>query len=146
MELGGTLEISLENKVAELERLRQALTDFGRRHGLSPGVVHDLDLALEEILTNIITFGYTDSSAHEIRVSLRVQPGEARIDVEDDGRPFNPLEAPEPDTTTPLEERAVGGLGILLVRQRMDDIEYTRHGGRNLLTIRKATHGDPNEP
>jgi len=72
-------------------------------------------------------------------VSLSLQPGEIRVDVEDDGRPFNPLEAPEPDTTKPLEKRTIAELGIFLVRKLMNDLEYKRQGDRNLLTIKKKT-------
>src|SRR5215467_2897246 len=133
------LEIKLTNKVSELDRFNQTLAEFGRRHGLAPRVVHDLNLALEEILTNIISYGYTDNREHEIRVSLSAQPGEVRAEVQDDGQPFNPLEVPEPDTTKPLEERAIGGLGIHIVRKLMDSLEYKRQGERNFLTIRKKT-------
>jgi sigma-B regulation protein RsbU (phosphoserine phosphatase) len=133
------LEIKLKNKVSELERFNQTLTEFCRRHGLAANVVHDLNLALEEILANIISYGYTDSREHEIRVRLSVQPGEVKAEVEDDGQPFNPLEAPEPDTTKPLEERTIGGLGIHLVRTLMDGLEYKRQQERNLLTITKKT-------
>jgi sigma-B regulation protein RsbU (phosphoserine phosphatase) len=133
------LEIKLNNKVSEIGRFNQTLTEFARRHGLAPNVVHDLNLALEEIITNIISYGYTDDREHEIRVRLSVQPGEIKAEVEDDGQPFNPVEAPEPDTTKSLEERKIGGLGIHLVRKLMDQIEYKRQGDRNLLTIKKKT-------
>jgi sigma-B regulation protein RsbU (phosphoserine phosphatase) len=135
------LEIKLSNTISELDRFKQILTEFGRQQGLAADVVHDIDLALEEILTNIISYGYTDDREHEIRVSLGVQPGAVDIDVEDDGRPFNPLEAPEPDTAKPLEQRMVGGLGIHLVRKLMDGLEYERRNDRNLLSMKKKTAG-----
>ena len=131
------VEIKLNNKLSELGRLNQSLTEFGARHGLAPSLVHDLNLALEEILTNIISYGYTDNREHEIRVSFSMQPGAVRIDVEDDGQPFNPLEAPEADTTKPLEERTIGGLGIHLVRKLMNGLEYQRQEGKNLLVMKK---------
>jgi phosphoserine phosphatase RsbU/P len=130
-------EIKLHNELSELERVNSNLTEFGRQHGLSDKVVHDLNLALEEILTNIISYGYTDSRKHEIRVTLGMQPGAVRIEVEDDGQPFNPLDAPEPETTQPLEERRIGGLGIHLARQLMDALEYRRQEGKNLLVMKK---------
>jgi anti-sigma regulatory factor (Ser/Thr protein kinase) len=99
--------------------------------------MHDLNLALEEILTNIISYGYTDNREHEIRVSLSVQPGEVTAEVEDDGRPFNPLEAPEPDTAKSLEEKMIGGLGIHLVRKLTDGLEYQRQEEKNRLVMKK---------
>jgi len=133
------LEFKLNSTLSALEKLSEALTNFGQRNGLASKVVHDLNLALEEIFTNIISYGYSDNREHEIKVRLSVQPGEIRVTVEDDGRPFNPLEVPEPDTTKPLEERIVGGPGIYLVRKLMDGLEYKRQGNKNLLTIKKKT-------
>ena len=133
------LEIKLSNKLSELERFNQILTEFGMRQGLAPEVVHDLNLAVEEILANIISYAYTDGREHEIRVRLSAQPEEVKAELEDDGEPFNPLEAPEPDTAKPLEERTIGGLGIHLVRKLTDGLEYKRQGDRNLLTIKKKT-------
>lgn len=133
------LEIKLSNKLSELEQFNQILTEFGRRQGLATRVMHDLHLAVEEILTNIISYAYTDNREHEIRVRLSAQPEEVKAELEDDGKPFNPLEAPEPDTAKPLEERSLGGLGIHLVRKLTDGLEYKRQGDRNLLTIKKKT-------
>jgi serine/threonine-protein kinase RsbW len=136
------VEVKLFNKLSELDRFNQTLTKFGRQRGLSDTVLHDLNLALEEILTNIISYGYTDGGEHEIRVRLSVQPGEVKAEVEDDGQPFNPLDVPEPDTAKALEERTIGGLGIHLVRKIVDALEYKRQGERNLLTIKKKTQKD----
>jgi serine/threonine-protein kinase RsbW len=133
------VEIKLKNKLSELERFNQSLAEFGRRQGLGSKVMHDLNLALEEILTNVISYGYMDDREHEIKVHLSTQPGAVNAEVEDDGRPFNPLEAPEPDTTKPLEERSIGGLGIQLVRKLTDGLEYKRQADRNLLTLTKKT-------
>ena len=140
------MEINLKNSLSELQKVSQHLDEFGARQRLSPKILHDLKLALEEIITNIISYGYTGEREHEIRVRLRVQPQEVTVQVEDDGEAFNPLEAPVPDVTRPLEERPVGGLGIHLVRTLMDGLEYKRQGNTNLLTMTKKTggwgHGD----
>jgi sigma-B regulation protein RsbU (phosphoserine phosphatase) len=133
------LETKLHNKLSEFRRFNQTLMEFGQHHGLAPAVVHDLNLALEEILTNIISYGYTDTEQHEIRVRLSMRPGEVKAEVEDDGQSFNPLAAPEPHTAKALEERTIGGLGIHLVRTLMDGLEYKRQADRNILTIRKKT-------
>jgi anti-sigma regulatory factor (Ser/Thr protein kinase) len=131
------VEIRVHNKLSELDSANQTLTEFGRRHGLPESVLHDLNLVVGELLTNIISYGYTDDGEHEIAVRLSVGPGEIRVEVEDDGKPFNPLEVPEADTTKSLDERAVGGLGIHLVRRLTDGLEYQRHEGKNLLAMRK---------
>jgi serine phosphatase RsbU (regulator of sigma subunit)/anti-sigma regulatory factor (Ser/Thr protein kinase) len=131
------VEIRVHNKLSEIDAANQTLTEYGRRHGLLESVLHDLNLALEEILTNIISYGYTDSGEHEIAVRFSIKAGEIRVEVEDDGQPFNPLEAPEVDTTKPLEERTIGGLGVHLVRKLMDGLEYQRREGKNLLVMRK---------
>jgi phosphoserine phosphatase RsbU/P len=133
------LETKLHNKLAELRGFNQTLMEFGQHHGLASTVVHDLNLALEEILTNIISYGYTDGQEHEIRVRLSVRPGEVKAEVEDDGQSFNPLAAPEPHTAKALEERTIGGLGIHLVRTLMDGLEYKRQADRNILIIKKKT-------
>jgi sigma-B regulation protein RsbU (phosphoserine phosphatase) len=131
------IEIRLRNKSSELAKANQAITDFGKQHGLSGNVVHDLSLVVSEILTNIISYGYTDQDEHEITVRLGADSREARISVEDDGQPFDPLEAPEIDTTKPLEERTEGGLGVHLARTLTDGLEYRRHEGKNLLVMKK---------
>ena len=96
-----------------------------------------LNLALEEILVNVIAHGYQGSADHQIIVRLALDDGEVRAEVEDDARPFNPLEAPEPDLSKPLEERPIGGLGIHLTRKMMDGLVYRRQGDKNLLVMRK---------
>jgi sigma-B regulation protein RsbU (phosphoserine phosphatase) len=131
------IEIKLHNKLAEVARVNETLTEFGRQRGLSDVVLNDLKLALGEILTNIISYGYTDGGEHEIRVSLGAEAEAVTVAVEDDGQPFNPLEAPAPDTSRPLEERAIGGMGIHLVRKLMDGLEYQRREGKNLLILKK---------
>jgi anti-sigma regulatory factor (Ser/Thr protein kinase) len=137
--MSADLEIKVNNTLSELQRVNEALTEFSRRHGLSAKVAHDLNLALEEILTNVISYGYTDNGEHEIRVRLTARTGEITAEVQDDGRPFNPLTAPEPDITKPVDDRAVGGLGIHLVRKLMDGLEYKRQGDRNFLIMKKRT-------
>ncbi|HKY10147.1 MAG TPA: SpoIIE family protein phosphatase, partial [Candidatus Binatia bacterium] len=88
------VEIKIGNKLAELVPLNQGLMKIWQAHGLTDKVMHDLNLATEEIVTNIISHAYSDNREHTISVHVNVQPGEVRVQVEDDGPPFNPLEAP----------------------------------------------------
>ncbi len=131
-----TICIQLKNNLSELESLNKVVAEFAERHHLSSKVLFNLNLALEEILTNVISYAYDDKDEHQITVRLFLEQGQMKVEVEDDGRPFNPLEAPEPDLSKSLEERPVGGLGIHLVRDLMDELENRRDEGRNLFLIK----------
>lgn len=132
------LAIQLKNQLAELARLNQLLTQFGQRHHVAPRVLLDVNLALAEVVTNIISYGFNDTHEHSIQVSVSLNRGELIAEVADDGQPFNPLEAPSPDTKQPLAERSVGGLGIHLVRNLMDEVAYQRGPAGNVLVMRKS--------
>ena len=130
------LTISLKNDLAELPSLSEAATEFSERQGLPIELVNRVNLVLEEIVTNVISYGYDDSLEHEIAVRLSWNKPWIEIEIEDDGRPFNPLEAPPPEMEKPLVERQIGGLGIHLVRNMMDDLEYRRENGKNCLRLK----------
>jgi anti-sigma regulatory factor (Ser/Thr protein kinase) len=98
--------------------------------------VFRLTLVLEEIITNVISYGYDDGLEHQISVRLSLKDPNMKVEVEDDGRSFNPLEAPPPDMGKPLTEMQVGGLGIHLVREMMDELEYRRENHKNLLLLK----------
>ena len=97
---------------------------------------HNMKVALDEILTNIISYAYDDAKEHIIVIRLSLDQEKWTVEVEDDGRPFNPLNAPEPDTKQLLGERPIGGLGIHLVRKLIDELEYRRQNDRNILVMR----------
>lgn len=131
------MELVLKNQPEELPRLRRALADFAREHAAPEQAVQAADLALEEHLTNVLAYAYTDKAAHDIRISLAIEGRCLQIEVADDGRPFNPLSHPAPDTSLPLDQRPRGGLGIHLIRQFMDELDYRREADRNILRMRK---------
>ena len=133
--MSATLSLKIENDPAELERLSAAVEEIGRREGWPSDLVSRVNLVLEELALNIITHGY-DDGRHEIELSLTSEPDAVTIRIEDAGQPFDPLsDAPEPDVDAPIEDRAVGGLGIHLVRAMMDEIRYERDRGKNRLTL-----------
>lgn len=105
---------------------------------LPPRAVMEVVLATEEVLMNIITHAYPGGRG-DVRIAVEPQtaPRGLRLIVADDGIAFDPLAAPEPDLTIPLEERPIGGLGILLVKRMMDRVAYERRGGENRLTLEK---------
>jgi phosphoserine phosphatase RsbU/P len=133
----GELQFTLKNRVAEIARLGERLGEFAAVHQLTPSVLSDLNLALEEAVTNIISHGYSDHREHEILVRIRVESGAVIVELKDDARAFNPITAPDADVTTPLDERTAGGLGIHLMRKLMDEIEYQRLEDGNLLIMKK---------
>jgi serine/threonine-protein kinase RsbW len=137
--MGKATGITFTNDLAELERLSRVVEEFGRAAGLSAPVIFDLQLAASEIVTNVILHAYDDEREHAIVVRLAANAGEVTVEVEDDGRPFDPSSAPAPRLDLPLEERPVGGLGVHLARRVTDAIEYRRQDGRNILRMRKKT-------
>ena len=96
-----------------------------------------VSLAIEELVTNCIKYGYKDSASHTIDFLLRVDGQILRLEVIDDGSPFNPLEAPRPDLSLPPEQRPIGGLGLHLLRELADEMRYERRDGTNRLTLIK---------
>ena len=130
------IAVELKNQLSEIERLARIVDDFGRRHQIEVQIIYTMKLALDEILTNIISYAYDDAREHIIVIRLSLDQEKWTVEVEDDGRPFNPLNAPEPDTKQLLGERPIGGLGIHLVRKLIDELEYRRQNDRNILVMR----------
>ncbi len=131
------MEITLKNKPEQKRKVVAALEDFVCAHQLSAAVRRAADLALEEHLTNVMGYAYDDQREHEIRVRLEVNSEELVVEVEDDGKAFDPTQAPEVDTSAPLEQRPIGGLGIHFIRRSMDEVRYERQGNRNVLRMTK---------
>jgi anti-sigma regulatory factor (Ser/Thr protein kinase) len=128
--------LKLKNDLGEITRLTEELEGFCERNGVSSGSLMALNLALEEIVTNVISYGF-DGGEHEIDLELLLADGSVQATVADDGKAYDPLQREDPDVDAPIEERRVGGLGVLLVKRLMDHVTYARTGGRNVLTIRK---------
>ena len=135
-----SLSITLKNDRMEIPRLAQIVSDFCNRNGLA-ALESDLNLALEEIVINVIKHGYADQEEHDIAVTFWLEPAVLTVRVEDDGVPFNPLDAPPADISSPVEKRRPGGLGVYLVRNLMDELEYQRSGNKNVFVMKKHTKG-----
>lgn len=106
--------------------------------GCSPKAQMQVALAVEEIFVNIASYAYNPEVGEaEICVDTSGDPPSVIIRFLDRGQPFNPLEKPDADTTLSVEERGIGGLGILLVKKNMDEVQYSYEDGANILTIRK---------
>ena len=144
-----TIETSILNKIRDLSRMPDVVAQLAEEQGLSDDVVFGLNVALDEMLSNIIKYGYTDDAIHEIRIRLSVADAVLTAEIEDDGQAFDPCAAAPVDVDAPLEERKVGGLGIHIVRKLMTEVGYERINGRNRLVMkmllepktRKDSHG-----
>lgn len=130
------VETSILNKIRDLARMPELVERFAAEYHLPPNIVFGMNVALDEMLSNIIKYGYTDDAIHEIRVRLSVDGPMVVAEIEDDGRPFNPCAAPAVDVDAPAEERKVGGLGIHIVRKLMSQMDYTRTADRNRLVMK----------
>ena len=130
--------LTLVNQLSEVSKLAGFVEAFGAAEGLGPEAVFNLNLALDEVVTNVIRYAHDDGGReHPIVVRLALEHGVVTAQVEDDGRAFNPLEKPAPDLSGNIDDRPIGGLGIFLVRSVMNSVEYRREDGRNVLIMRK---------
>ncbi|MFY9705724.1 MAG: ATP-binding protein [Desulfobacterales bacterium] len=131
------VSIKLKNRISELERLDQKLQAFGASIGLSKKCVFQINLAVDELFTNIVKYGFADNSLHYIAVTLSHRDGKISIRVEDNGIPFDPAAKQTSELKDPLEHCKIGGLGLHLVKKIMDDIVYERRRGKNVITLIK---------
>ena len=137
---GSTLALVLKNDSFELGRLAAAFDEFADRHQVGDTARFQLQLCLEEMVLNVINYGFDDDGEHEIHVEFgfQIDSGTVTVNILDDGREFNPLkEVPEPDTEASLQDRNVGGLGVHFVRKFMDGASYCHVEGKNRLTLTK---------
>ena len=127
----------LKNDLSELEQLCQNCEDIGRSINVSDKSIFEMNLALDELFTNIISYGFNDHREHIIKISITVEGDQLEMRIEDDGIPFNPLESKTPDFQCGIEECKIGGLGIHLIKKLMDDLQYQRVADKNVLVLKR---------
>jgi serine/threonine-protein kinase RsbW len=130
-------EFELNNDLSELNRLNQHLKNWGTDIGLPTDSILRINICLDELFTNIVSYGFEDDLEHKIRFTLNADTNLLIINIEDDGIPFNPLEKIDPDFPANVESAKIGGLGIFIIRKLIDNISYERRQGKNRLTMRK---------
>lgn len=133
-----TRSFILKNNLSELEVLCDNLRQFCQEVGLSKRQSFEINLALDELFTNIINHGFRDKEEHQVHVTCSEVDGAVEITIEDDGIPFNPAAAPHPNLKCAFRDREIGGLGIHLIRSYMDHIEYKRQNDKNILVLTKT--------
>ncbi len=125
-------------KTPELAAVWEFVSSELASHGVPDAEMMRIELAVEEVFVNIASYAYPDGGG-DAKVSVAVINDDVTIRFEDRGVPFDPLKADEPDTDASLEEREIGGLGIFLVKEMMDDVRYEYKDGKNILTFSKHT-------
>jgi anti-sigma regulatory factor (Ser/Thr protein kinase) len=131
--------LTLRNDIAEIARLKMLLNEMAATLKWGGDFLHELTLAIDELVTNIIEHGFGDSGEHVFLVTIRGTPNLASCELRDDAPSFNPLEHIVRSIEIPLEDRPPGGLGILLAREFVDSMNYKREDGWNILTLQKTT-------
>ena len=129
------LSMVLLNDRRELAGIGERVERFAATCGLSGDDCAAVNLVLDELVSNIIKYGYDDDGEHRIAVVVEVDGGVLTVSVDDDGKPFNPIEIPPPDLERPIEERPIGGLGVYIVRSLADTLDYRREHGHNIVTL-----------
>ncbi len=130
-------ELTIKNDVAEISRLAEFVEMLGEERGFDPALTMNLNLALEEAVSNIILYAYPEKMGELITVKCVNVAGSLVFTISDSGVEFDPTTVEEADVTLSVEERGTGGLGIFLIRQIMDDVTYQRIENKNVLTIKK---------
>ena len=130
-------EIILKNKLSEIRRISEIIEKFCENNNLPMRILFDVNLSLDELLTNIIHYGFDDEKEHTIIVKLSLSENILEITIEDDGKAFNPLNAKPPNLDQSIEDKPIGGLGIYLVKNLMTEINYKRLKSKNILVLTK---------
>ncbi len=129
----------LSSRLEDIPLFADELELWGETHGLPRKVINSVNLMLDELITNIVKYGYKGQPDGKIELHIALVEESIDVTVRDYGPPFNLLDVKEPDVSQDLEERSVGGLGIFFVRQLADQIFYRRDGDTNEVRLRKST-------
>ena len=129
--------ITLANDIAEISRLATFIEEVVEAFELTPDVIFNLNLVIEEAVVNVINYAYPKEEHQSIYLSANLHNGSIVFVLTDTGKEFDPTQAPEADITLSAEERPIGGLGIFLIRQIMNEVKYQRIDGKNVLTLEK---------
>ena len=118
---------------------------FGDEKDIPLPIIHKICIVIDELLSNIISYAYQDKKEHIVDINIKLNGERLEIKITDDGFSFNPLAMLPPDTKLGLEERELGGLGIHLVKNIMDEYQYTRLKGENIIVLVKSKSSKVNQ-
>lgn len=137
MENNSVFSFSIKNEMNEIAKAVDKLQEFCNANKIPDNSGKKLYIVFDEILSNIIHYAYNDDDIHLIEISLdyNMEKGVLSMSFTDDGIPFDPSKSPDPDMKQPLEEREIGGLGIHIVRNLVDNIFYRRENNKNFFIV-----------
>jgi sigma-B regulation protein RsbU (phosphoserine phosphatase) len=133
--------LTLPNDVQTIPQLAEFVDTVSEAVGLDMGTTMQMNLAMEEAVVNVMNYAYPADVKGTVDIEAKAGDGWLQFIISDSGTAFDPTAKGEVDTTLSAEERGIGGLGIHLIRQIMDSIEYERKDDRNVLTLTKKVEG-----
>ena len=136
-----TVRIAIPNELAALPVASETLNRFGADNGVPHNALVQLQVALDEIVSNVIKYAWPEGGPHELTICLTAHSDAVEIEVVDDGQPFDPLSAPSPMPLSKGRRPRPGGVGIHMTRQLTDGIEYVRSNGENHIILTKRFDG-----
>ena len=129
--------VQITNQRDQVDTVRKFFDDYSKENKLTEKTVHDIQMALDELLTNIVNYGYEDSDEHKIDVRFGINDDAVRVEIIDDSKPYNILEQESPDISLSVEDKPIGGLGIFLIKKLMSNVDYYTKEGKNHLVMTK---------
>ena len=127
--------VQITNQRDQVDTVRKFFDDYSKENKLTEKTVHDIQMALDELLTNIVNYGYEDSDEHKIDVRFGINDDAVRVEIIDDSKPYNILEQENPDISLSVEDKPIGGLGIFLIKKLMSNVDYYTEEGKNHLVM-----------
>ena len=135
-------EICIKNKISELEKVAQFVEEIGEELGLSMELQMNLNLVMEEMVTNVIFYAYPQDEEADIELLAKSDGKELTFVLSDQGKEFDPTAKEDADLDVNPAERELGGMGIFIVKNIMNKVTYQRLEGKNLLTMTKGLEND----
>ncbi len=134
--------LTLNNDIADVDALNRFQKSVYERIGLDKPTMRQMQLAVEEAVVNVMEYAYPKGTKGEITVEMTYDSKHLNVRISDQGMAFDPTATESADTSLSAEDREIGGLGILLVRELVDAVDYERRQGRNMLTLTKTIEQD----
>lgn len=137
-------ELRIKNQISELEKVAQFVEEIGEELGLSMELQMNLNLVMEEMVTNVIFYAYPQGEVADIELLAKSDGKELTFVLSDQGKEFDPTAKEDADLDVNPADRELGGMGIFIVKNIMNKVTYQRLEGKNLLTMTKEIDDQSN--